>query len=124
MAKQLKILLLFLALLLPWNALGSDTATHNDAAQLQPVENTEQANPAPTDNPNRYRIPPPTESGQNILNGPSVPDAPSEIQHHGSTAISEQPLSHYNTPSYFIIARYMPRGLTIKKLIFPFHSFL
>ena len=123
MAKQSKILFLFLALLLPWNALAVDTATH-DTAQLHPVENAEQANKAPSDNPNIYRIPPQAESGQNILNGLSVPDAPSEIQHHGSAAIAGQSFSHYNTPSYFIIARYFPRGLTIKKLIFPFHSFL
>lgn len=124
MVKRPKILLLFLALILPWNALGSNGTFHYDVAQLQPVEDADTTNKAPAENPNIYRIPPQAESGLNVLNRLSGPDEVSEVQHHRSGVIRDKTFSRYGIPLYFTISRYISRGLTIKKLIFPFHSFL
>lgn len=124
MRKQPKCLLLFLALLLSGSVWAKEGTTPRSVAQLQPVQNADDANKTPDTIPNIYRFPPQTEGGLDILTGLSVPDVLSEVQHHWSIAFTDNSFHHRYLPFYFIITRYIPRALTIKKIIFPFHSFL
>jgi hypothetical protein len=114
-----------LTLGLSWDTQGNTESAIPDreVAQLQPVESTS-SQARPEDNANRFRIPHQGESATNILNKLANPDSLNEIPDPSSGKFSDDSYPTNHAPFYFAVARNLERSLTIKKLIFPFHSFL
>jgi hypothetical protein len=111
---------------LPWSATGNIHALSSDrdtAAQLQPLEKTD-SQAHPEDNANRLRIPHPGESNINVLSSLSNPDFLHDLPDYTFGKLSDDSHPTNNAPLYFCITQNMERSLIIKKLIFPFHSFL
>src|SRR5690625_852759 len=118
-----KISLFFLSLLI-WNTGAlAETASTNQPAEIRPVEESGSST-YPANTAKLFAIHPHMESGLNLRDRLPVPPSPSDKQDNtfGSLFI-EAALQHYAS-AYFRLSRLIDRGLTVKKLIFPFHSFL
>ncbi|MCW9708975.1 hypothetical protein J6I44_19100 [Aliifodinibius sp. 1BSP15-2V2] len=94
-----------------------------ETAHLQPFERAN-SQAKPDDNANRFRIPHQGESGSNILSRLVNPDTLTEVEDSSSGKLSDDSRPTNYASFNYRVARNLERSLTIKKLIFPFHSFL
>ncbi len=126
--KAAYILLFYLALVFSSNAIaagtiGSSPDQDQDMAHLQPKEHsTSQARHR--DNSNRFRIPHQSESGINVLSRLSLPESLNELPDYSFGNVSKDSHPTYPVSFYCSATQNLERSLTIKKLIFPFHTFL
>lgn len=98
--------------------------THSNEAEIQHADQAKSSSTYPSSQADLYSVYPQGESGANLLNTRSKTNSENESQDDSLDKLTLKSSFRLYPHSYLMFCVAIEPGLSIKELIFPFHSFL
>lgn len=125
MNKLSQISLLLLTLVLSFSAMSqADAGVVDQTAEMHQTDKNEASSHYPSSQPNPFGIHDQGEHGLNLIDQLSEPDATGDSQDDTFGHLLCEKIRQKHASIYLSLSKQIDPGLTVKKLIFPFHSHL